>query len=152
MGEIARATRANGGKVVGIITRRLMELEIADMHCDELVVVDTMRERKQLLERRGDGFLMLPGGLGTYEEFFEILVGRQLGEHAKPIGVVNSHGYYNPLIAMMEHGIEHRFIKPAVKELFFIHPDPYAVLDWLLDPDRQPVQIDYERFLPMGGA
>src|SRR5690606_21321417 len=126
--------------------------EIADMHCDELVVVDTMRERKQLLERRGDGFLMLPGGLGTYEEFFEILVGRQLGEHAKPIGVVNSHGYYNPLIAMMEHGIEHRFIKPAVKELFFIHPDPYAVLDWLLDPDRQPVQIDYERFLPMGGA
>ena len=152
MGEIARAVRAHGGKIVGIITRRLMELEIADMHCDELVVVDTMRERKQLLEHRGEGFLMLPGGLGTYEEFFEILVGRQLGEHAKPIGVVNSHGYYNPLIAMMEHGIEHRFIKPAVKELFFIHPDPCAVLDWLLDPDRQPVQIDYERFLPMGGA
>ncbi|MCI0631218.1 MAG: TIGR00730 family Rossman fold protein [Phycisphaerales bacterium] len=132
MGEISRAARGNGGRVVGIITRRLFDDERADQACDELIVVDTMRERKQLLADRGDGFLVLPGGVGTYEEFFEILVGRQLGEHAKPIGVVNSHGYYNPLIAMIEHGIERRFISDAIKEQFYIHPEPLTVIDWLL--------------------
>jgi uncharacterized protein (TIGR00730 family) len=92
-----------------------------------------MRERKKLLEHRGDAFLILPGGIGTYEEFFEILVGRKLGEHDKPIGVVNSHGYFNPLIAMMEHGIEHRFIGPEIRELFHIDPDARNVIEWLCE-------------------
>jgi uncharacterized protein (TIGR00730 family) len=131
MGEIARTCRAGGGCVVGIITRKLVELERADNACDELIVVDTMRERKRLLAERGDAFLVLPGGVGTYEEFFEVLVGRHLGEHAKPIGVVNSHGYYNPLIAMIEHGIEHRFIPECMRDTFFIDPDPVAVIDRL---------------------
>ena len=98
--------------------------------------------------QRGDGFLMLPGGIGTYEEFFEILVGRQLREHDKPIGIVNSRGYFNPLVAMIEHGIEHRFIKPAIYELFRIDPDPVTVIDWLAHPPD--VTIEDERFLPMG--
>ena len=132
MGEIARSARSNGGKVVGIITKRLMNLEVGDTACDELLIVDTMRERKRLLEERGDGFLILPGGIGTYEEFFEILVGRQLGEHGKPIAVLNSHGYYNPLIAMIEHGIEHRFIKPGVRELFRIDPEPIELIEWIV--------------------
>lgn len=150
MGEIARAARAAGGRTVGIITKRLMSLELGDQRCDELIVVDTMRQRKQLLEQRGDGFLILPGGIGTYEEFFEILVGRQLGEHHKPIGVVNSHGYYNPLIAMIEHGVEHRFIKPALRELFFIDPEPLNVIDWLMSDQSRNVAIDAQRVLPMG--
>jgi predicted Rossmann-fold nucleotide-binding protein len=91
---------------------------------------------------------VLPGGLGTYEEFFETLVGRQLREHAKPIGIVNDAGYFDPLVAMIEHGIEHRFIKPAVKELFTVDPDPSVVIDWLLDAPQ--VEIDPQRFLPMG--
>lgn len=133
MGEISRAARGNGGRTVGIITRRLLHAERADHQCDELIIVDTMRERKKLMEQRGDGFLILPGGIGTYEEFFEILVGRHLGEHDKPIGVVNSHGYYNPLIAMIEHGIEHRFISPSIKENFFIGPEPVAAIDWVCE-------------------
>ena len=133
MGEIARAARACGGKVIGIITKRLMDAEVADHACDELLVVDTMRERKKLLEERGDGFLILPGGIGTYEEFFEILVGRQLGEHGKPIAVLNSHGYFNPLIAMIEHGMEHRFIKPNVREMFRIDPEPVVLIEWLIE-------------------
>lgn len=137
MGEIARAARAAGGKTIGIITKRLMQAEVGDTACDELIVVDTMRERKRLLESRGDGFLILPGGVGTYEEFFEILVGRQLGEHDKPIAVVNSHGYYNPLIAMIEHGIEHRFIPERVRDLLRIDPDPVALIDSLMPPQRQ---------------
>ena len=71
------------------------------------------------------------GGVGTYEEFFEILVGRHLEEHGKPIGVVNSRGYYNPLIAMMEHGIEHRFIPESMREQFFIEPEARAVVERL---------------------
>jgi uncharacterized protein (TIGR00730 family) len=131
MGEIARACRANGGCVIGVITRKLVQMERADNACDELLVVDTMRERKRLLESKGDALLVLPGGIGTYEEFFEILVGRHLGEHNKPIGVVNSHGYYNPLIAMIEHGIEHRFIHPSMREKFFIDPDAETVVERL---------------------
>ncbi|MCA9290539.1 MAG: TIGR00730 family Rossman fold protein [Phycisphaerales bacterium] len=128
MGEIARAARAGGGRVVGIITHRLLEMEQGWDGCDELVVVDTMRERKRLLAERGDAFVILPGGIGTYEEFFEILVGRQLGEHDKPIGIVNAHGYFNPLVAMIEHAVEHRFVRDGVHDLFVIDPDPAHVL------------------------
>jgi uncharacterized protein (TIGR00730 family) len=132
MGEIARACREAGGCVIGVITRRLVEMEKADPACDELLVVETMRERKRLLEARGDAFLILPGGIGTYEEFFEILVGRHLGEHDKPIGVVNSHGYYNPLIALIEHVIEHRFIHESMRGKFFIEPEPATVIERLV--------------------
>ncbi len=148
MGVIARTARTNGGTAIGVITKHLMDRELGDPNCDELIVVDTMRERKRVLAERGDGFLMLPGGIGTYEEFFEILVGRKLQEHAKPIGVVNAHGYFNPLIAMIEHGIEHNFIKPAINELFIIDPDPLVVLERVINAD--PVAIDDARFLPMG--
>ena len=148
MGEIARAMHARGGHVTGIITRHLLEAEQGWQGCDELLVVDTMRERKRLLVEKGEAFLVLPGGLGTYEEFFETLVGRQLKEHAKPIGIVNDRGYFNPLVAMIEHGIEERFIKPAVNELFTIDPDPETVIRWL--ETAPPVEIDPQRFLPMG--
>ncbi len=132
MGEVASAVRSQGGRVVGIITKQLVELERADPDCDELIVVQTMQQRKRLLADRGDGFIVLPGGIGTYEEFFEILVGRKLNEHNKSIGVINSHGYYNPLIALMEHGIEHGFIEDQFHELAFVHPDPTVVIDHVL--------------------
>lgn len=148
MGEVARSLHARGGRVTGIITKHLLDQEQGWDGCDDLRVVETMRERKRLLVELGDAFLVLPGGLGTYEEFFETLVGRQLREHAKPIGIVNDAGYFDPLVAMIEHGIEHRFIKPAVKELFTVDDDPARVIDWLLD--APPVEIDPQRFLPMG--
>ena len=145
MGEVARAVREGGGHVTGIITQTLVELEQADDACDELVVVDTMRERKRLLTERGDAFLALPGGLGTYEELFEVLVGRQLGEHTKPIGLVNINGYYDPLVELIDHGVEHRFIRPAMRDLFTMDADPAVVIDHLCDPP--PVVIDHS-FLP----
>ncbi len=142
MGEVARATKADGGLVTGVITKQLLELEQGWTGCDELIVVDSMRERKRLLEEHGDAFLILPGGLGTYEEFFEILVGRVLQNHAKPIGVVNDHGYYDPMIAMIEHGIEHRFIRPAVRDLLRIDADPVAVVDFLLAAPTDHGRVD----------
>ncbi len=150
MGETARAAKAAGGRVVGIITKQLLDLEQGWNGCDEMIVVDSMRERKRLLEERGDGFLILPGGLGTYEEFFEILVGRYLQNHAKPIGVVNDHGYYDPMMAMIDHGIEHKFIRPAVKELIAFEADATRALDRLLSrPTSQP---SLEACIPMGGS
>ena len=132
MGEVARAAKAMGGRVEGIITQQLLDLEQGWDGCDDLVVVDSMRERKRLLEHHGDAFLILPGGIGTFEEFFEILVGRHLGNHAKPIGVVNDHGYYDPLVALIEHGIEHKFIKASARDLVTVDADPARVIEALV--------------------
>jgi uncharacterized protein (TIGR00730 family) len=149
MGEVARSCRDAGGRVVGIITERLREAELFDEANDENIVVSSMRERKRLMEERGDGFLILPGGLGTLEEFFEILVGRLLGEHGKPIAMVNprdpvdapfgqrddsgqpSGGYWAPLLAMFDHMVHNRLMKPGVRSLFAVHADPTAAVDAL---------------------
>jgi len=133
MGEIADAVQAHGGTVTGIITEYLMDLERGRTACDDLIIVRTMRERKQRLAEHGDAFLVLPGGLGTYEEFFEILVGRHLKEHDKPIGVVNWLGYFDPFMDMMRHGMQHGFIQPTQCEMFHINRDPHAVMDWVCD-------------------
>jgi uncharacterized protein (TIGR00730 family) len=120
MGALADAARAAGGRVVGVTPQLLVDHGIADHACHELVVTATMRERKALLEQRGDAFVALPGGLGTFEEVFEILVGRTLGYHQKPAVLLNVAGYYDPLLAMIEHGIEHRFIRPVAREAYVV--------------------------------
>src|SRR4051812_9237283 len=120
MASVADAARAAGGKVIGITPQLMLDHGIGDDLCDELVVTPGMRERKALLEQRGDAFVALPGGLGTFEELFEILVGRMLGYHAKPIVLLDVAGDYDPLIAMIEHGIEHRFIRPNAREAYLV--------------------------------
>ena len=138
MGEVARACVDAGGRVFGVITSHLANLEVAFDDCEELVVVETMRDRKQIMVEQGDGFLVLPGGLGTYEEFFETLVGRVLSEHDKPIGVINDHGYFDPLVSLIDHGIEQRFIRPAIRRLLTVADEPLTVLDALeADPGHQ---------------
>ncbi|MGH3343102.1 MAG: TIGR00730 family Rossman fold protein [Carbonactinosporaceae bacterium] len=102
MGAVARAARVCGARTVGVIPRVLVDWEIADDDCDELVVTDDMRERKGEMERRSDGFLALPGGLGTLEELFEIWVGRVLGLHGKPLVVVNADGFFDHLRAQVD--------------------------------------------------
>ena len=120
MGEIANAVRGAGGTVVGITPQAMVNEGIGDERCDELIVTPDMRSRKALLEQRGDAFVALPGGIGTFEELFEILVGRVLGYHGKPIVILNLGGYYDPLVAMLEHGIEHHFIRPAVRDAYCV--------------------------------
>lgn len=153
MGAAAQACRNSGGRVIGIITERLRQAEQLDEANDENIVVKTMRERKALLESRGDAMLVLPGGLGTLEEFFEILVGRLLGEHAKPIIVVNSPDpdapgrYYDPLLAMFDHMIRSRFARAGVLSLFDVCDTPQEALARLdaleqlpLPSERQDLQ------------
>jgi cytokinin riboside 5'-monophosphate phosphoribohydrolase len=120
MGHLADAVRAAGGRVVGITPQLLVDKGIHDTRCDELIVTTGMRERKALMEQRGDGYIALPGGLGTFEEIFEIIVAKQLRYHAKPIVLLNTDDYYRPLLAMIEHGIEQQFIKPKARQLYFV--------------------------------
>ena len=131
MGTLADAARAAGGKVTGITPQLLLDDGIADEKCDELVVTSGMRERKELLEQRGDAFVTLPGGLGTFEEVFEIIVARMLGYHSKPIVLLNVNGYYAPLLAMIEHGIEQRFIKPKARDAYFVAHDVPRTIEYL---------------------
>jgi len=132
MATVADAARAAGGKVVGITPQLMIDHGIGDDHCDELVVTSGMRERKALLEQRGDAFIALPGGLGTFEELFEVLVGRLLGYHDKPIVLLNIAGYYDRLIAAVEHGISEGFIKPKSRRAWYIAADVPAAMDYLL--------------------
>ena len=120
MKSISDAVRDAKGKVIGVTPRVLVDKGIHDTRCDELIVTESMRERKAIMEQRGDAFVTLPGGLGTFEEIFEIIVGKQLGYHAKPIVLLNVADYYRPLLAMIEHGIEHKFIKDKTWELFHV--------------------------------
>ena len=129
MGRLADAVRAADGKVIGITPRLLLDKGIADEKCDELVVTDSMRQRKQILEERGDAFITLPGGIGTFEEIFEILVARSLGYHDKPIVLLNINGYYDPLLHMMDHAVKERFIRDGVDRLWFVTADVDAALD-----------------------
>jgi uncharacterized protein (TIGR00730 family) len=97
MGAVARAARTGGAHTIGVIPVHLMPLEVADTDADELIVVDTMRERKRIMDERSDGFLALPGGIGTLEELFEVWTSASLDMHAKPVVVLDPDGFYAPL-------------------------------------------------------
>ena len=118
MGIVAEATQAAGGRVVGIIPKALVDLEQANTHCDELHVVDTMHERKALMADRSDAFIALPGGIGTFEELFEVWTWRQLRYHDKAIGVLNVAGYYDALLVFLANSVRAGFMSEAQMTLF----------------------------------
>ena len=106
MGTVAEATRLAGGWVVGVIPQALVDKELANRQCDELHIVQTMHERKAMMAERSDAFLALPGGIGTLEELFEVWTWRQLGYHDKPVGLLDTDGYYSGLMAFMQHAVK----------------------------------------------
>lgn len=113
MGAVARAARAGGARTVGVIPQALVDFEMADVDADELIVVETMRERKRVMDDRSDGFLVLPGGIGTLEEMFEIWTARTLDMHAKPVVVYDPAGHYQGLWAVLEQWIATGFVRAA---------------------------------------
>ena len=158
MGEVAKSARGAGGRVTGIITERLRAVELMDPDNHENIVVQTMRERKQILEARGEAFAILPGGVGTLEEFFEILVGRLLGEHDKPIVIVNAPDpadpgarYYDPLLRMFEHMIGSRFVNPGVRDLYEVCEDASEVVG-ILDALPAPASATPNRDMLLPSA
>ena len=118
MGLVAEATQTAGGRVVGVIPKALVDLEQANTHCDELHVVDTMHERKALMAERSDAFIALPGGIGTFEELFEVWTWRQLRYHDKAIGVLNVAGYYDALLVFLANSVRAGFMSEAQMTLF----------------------------------
>lgn len=131
MGTVAEATLAAGGTVVGVIPQALMDREVGHRGLTELHVVQTMHERKQLMATRADAFLALPGGIGTFEELFEMWSWRQLGYHDKPIGLLNSAGYYDSLLAFIEQTVQGGFVRPAQRDQVMVGSDPAALLQRL---------------------
>ena len=117
MGAVARGVRSGGGQTIGVIPQALVDIEFADHDSDELHVVNSMRERKAMIEELSDAFIALPGGLGTLEELFEIWVGRFLKFHDKPVIVLDTYGLYSPLREMIDHLESEGFVKPGQREL-----------------------------------
>lgn len=132
MGALASSALAAGGEVVGVIPRALVEREIAHTGLTALHVVDTMHERKATMARLADAFVALPGGLGTLEELFEVWTWGYLGLHAKPYGLLNVDGYYEPLIQFLDHARDQGFVRAAQREMLAVDADPVALLDKLI--------------------
>ncbi len=131
MGEVARASKSCGGRVIGIIPQSIFERGLAMEAVDELLVVETLRARKAMMEERSDGFIILPGGFGTLEEALEIITLRQLNTHQKPIMFINAREFFTPLFDYFELLIDKKFIK--TKSQLFFEVDDVAKVWPLLD-------------------
>tara|TARA_R110000782_G_scaffold247564_3_gene334366 strand:- start:930 stop:1469 length:540 start_codon:yes stop_codon:yes gene_type:complete len=128
MGEIADAVLASGGEVIGVIPQALADKEVAHEGLTGLKVVGSMHERKQVMMDLSDGFIALPGGLGTQEELFEVLTWAQLGLHTKPCGLLNVEGYYDKLCAFLNHAVGEQFVKTHHREMLLVENSPEKLL------------------------
>jgi len=128
MGRLARAVLAGGGEVIGVIPRELYDKQVAMAGLADLRVVGTMHERKALMAELADGFMALPGGLGTLEEIFEMLTWAQLGMHGKPCGLLDVAGYFTPLLAFLDRVAEQGFIDRAHRSMILSGADPQELL------------------------
>jgi len=128
MGAVAEAVLAAGGEAIGVIPEGLVRRELAYQGLTELIVTRTMHERKQRMADLSDGFMALPGGFGTFEEFCEIVTWAQLGVHEKPCGLLNVKGYYDPLMAMFDHALREGFLRPVYRGLVLVSGGPDGLL------------------------
>jgi uncharacterized protein (TIGR00730 family) len=131
MGVIADAVLEAGGNVIGVIPQSLVDKEVAHKSLTELIVTQSMHERKTIMAQRSDAFVALPGGIGTLEELFEIWTWGQLGLHEKPCGLLNIAGYYDGLIAFLDHAVDEQFLKPVHRSRLIVETDAGALLDRL---------------------
>jgi len=129
MGAVADAVLENGGKAIGVLPNFLAEKEIAHKGLSELIVVDSMHERKAKMADLADGFITLPGGAGTLEEFFEIYTWAQLGLHQKPCGILNTNNYYDPLIRLIHHMADAAFLQEKFRNMAVVDTKSDGLLD-----------------------
>lgn len=137
MGTIADAALSAGGQVIGVIPQHLVDREVAHEGLTELRIVKSMHERKALMAELSDGFVALPGGLGTLEEFFEVWTWGQLGLHRKPYGLLNVSGFYDPLVEFIDQLVEQKFVKPEHRRMLIIESD-VAMLPVRMSGHRTP--------------
>lgn len=139
MGAAARGVRSAGGYILGVVPKFFDEENIEAIcdFCDELILPDTMRQRKQIMEDNSDAFIVVPGGIGTFEEFFEILTLKQLCRHNKPIAIYNLKGYYDEINHAMEQAMKKNFIRDDCRELYFITKDLDELFSYIENPTVQ---------------
>jgi uncharacterized protein (TIGR00730 family) len=146
MGIVADAVMQAGGQAIGVIPEALMRREVGHEALTELHVVASMHERKALMADLSDGFIAMPGGYGTFEEFCEVITWSQLGIHPKPCGLLNVAGYYDALLAMFDHGVAEGFIRPQHRAMVLTEADPAAVIERM----RGFVPPDSEKWIRPG--
>ncbi len=141
MGILADAVLNHGGKAIGVIPQFLMDKEVGHTGLTELHIVDNMHQRKQLMNDLCDGIIMLPGGFGTLEEFFEVLTWLQLGLHSHPVGILNVNGFYDLLLQQMDLMVEQKFLKPANRELVLSSGDAIELVNLMDDIEIKPDEV-----------
>ncbi|WP_397453098.1 TIGR00730 family Rossman fold protein [Pseudomonas sp. NA-150] len=139
MGATADAVQARGGEVIGVIPGFLAEKEVAHMGLSDLRIVDSMHDRKALMAELSDGFIALPGGLGTLEELFEVWTWAQLGQHVKPCALLNINGFYDGLSSFLDHVVDEAFLKPVHRQMLIVKPDVDSLLASVLSYRAQNV-------------
>ena len=142
MGAVARGVSSGGGEILGVAPGFFNVDGVLYDRCTEFIYTETMRERKQIMEDRSDAVVMTPGGIGTLEEFFEMLTLKQLGRHNPPLAVLNTLGYYDAMQAMLEHTVAAHFAKPICLQIYRLFDEPAALMDYLeyYDPDEVDVR------------
>jgi uncharacterized protein (TIGR00730 family) len=144
MGIVADATLAAGGRVIGVIPRALVEKEWAHTGCTELHIVETMHDRKQMMAQKADAFVALPGGIGTFEEFFEVWTWQQLGYHNKPIGLLNTQQYYEPMLNFLDSAVQKEFMGKWQMDLIQTSSDLAILLPNLIQAAGLPITFQSE--------
>jgi uncharacterized protein (TIGR00730 family) len=148
MGAVADAALEAGGEVIGVIPNRLVQAEVAHAGLTDLRVVDTMHERKALMSELADAVIALPGGTGTLDELFELFTWSQLGLHRMPIGLLDVAGYWQPLLAFLDHAVTERFLRAEHKDALLVDTDAGTLLDRLASYDHRPQDKWMERQVP----
>jgi hypothetical protein len=146
MGVLADAVLEGGGEVIGVIPSALVTKEVVHEGLPDLRVVDSMHERKALMAKLADGFAALPGGLGTLEEFCEILTWAQLGIHQKPVGLLDVDGYFQPLLRFLDHIVYERFMRPEHRSMVLVEEEPEHLIEAIrrYRPAQQKKWLDQE--------
>ena len=141
MGATARGAKSQGGHLIGIAPKFFDEPGILDKDCDEMIFTETMSERKKTMEDMSEAFITLPGGIGTFEEFFEALTLKQLGRHAKAMAVLNTLGYYDALEAMVQRAVDERFLTADGKDLYAMFTDVDELVSYVENYRAEPEEI-----------
>lgn len=144
MGAAARGFKKGGADIIGVIPEFFKEANIEAIYydCDELIYTDSMRERKATMEEKADAFIIVPGGIGTFEEFFEVLTLKQLGRHNKPIAIYNIDGYYDSIMNMMEHCVEEGFLNDTCKYLYGCHSNINDIINYIENGTKYDFSVD----------
>jgi uncharacterized protein (TIGR00730 family) len=141
MGAVADSVVEHGGKAIGVIVESMNTPELAHTHLSRLEVAPTIHERKRRMYELADGYIALPGGYGTLDELFETLTWAQIGEHSKPVGLLNVNGYYDALLKMLDRALEEKFLFPEHRRSLLCHSDPGLLLDALASYQGVPEAV-----------